>query len=183
MQLPSQMRSGIRSLRFVALAFMLASTLSGCFVYSFTGGGLPRHIRTIAVLPFDNETTQGLLTPQLQQLLQREMQSRLGLRLANEATADAIVRGRITDFAESAPGIRPGGTGGNAPGRPEVVQREVQISVNIEIYDVREDRVLWQGTSVRGVGQYRAEQPVDEGIERALREVIQRVIDGAQSQW
>ena len=45
-------RSGRASWRAVVLATLLATT--GC--YGFAGGGLPRHIRTAAVLPFDNNT-------------------------------------------------------------------------------------------------------------------------------
>lgn len=180
---PLAMRSGRLRIRDVLVCAALLASLGGCWMYSFTGGGLPRHVRTVAVLPFDNETAQGLLAPQLQQLLQREVQSRLGVRLANEANADAIVRGRIVDFAEAAPGVRPGGTGADGVGRPDVTQREVQIAVAIEIYDVREDRILWQSSALRGVGQYRPEQQVTEGIDLALRDVVSKVIDGAQSQW
>jgi hypothetical protein len=183
MPLPSPKRSGRRRLAEAALVLLLGLGLGGCWMYSFTGGGLPRHIRTVAVLPFDNETAQGLLAPQLQQLLQREVQSRLGVRMAAEAAADAVVRGRIVDFAEAAPGVRPGGGGVDGVGRPDVTQREVQIAVAIEIYDVREDRILWQSSGLRGVGQYRPEQQITEGIERALRDVVSKVIDGAQSQW
>ena len=35
--------------------------LNACIPYSFTGGGLPSHIRTVAIVPFENQTA----TPEL----------------------------------------------------------------------------------------------------------------------
>jgi hypothetical protein len=178
-------RSGRLALRSIALAAFVGVVLSGC--YQFTGGGLPPHVRTIAILPFENETAQAMLTPQLQQQLQQELQRKLGVRLASEATADAIVRGRITDYIEAEPGVRPGAPG--APGgagrdRPEVFERRVEIAVAIEIYDVREDRILWQSSSLRGAGRINPErQQITQGVELALRDIASKVVDGAQSQW
>ena len=50
-------RSGACSLAFLVLA------LSGCFwKYGLAGGGLPSHVKTMAIQPFDNETP----TPEIQ---------------------------------------------------------------------------------------------------------------------
>ena len=55
--------------------------LSGC-LYSFTGGGLPSHIRTVAVLPFDNLTSDPTLTQEINVDVRDAMEKRLGLRPA-----------------------------------------------------------------------------------------------------
>ncbi len=63
------------------LSVALAAAVSAC-AYGFSGGGLPTHVRTVAVIPFSNETAspeitrevtdalrEGLGEAELQQLL------------------------------------------------------------------------------------------------------------------
>src|SRR5688500_20067572 len=66
--------------------------------YGFAGGGLPAHIRTVAVLPFENETASPELQRELFELLRRELRGRLGLRDGVEASADALVRGTFKTY-------------------------------------------------------------------------------------
>mgnify|MGYP002780400277 CR=1 FL=1 len=182
-------RSGRRarrpaSPRLAALALTLA--LAGC-VYSFSGGGLPRHIRSVAVLPFEQEGTAAalpLLGTDAQEALRNEFRRAFGIRLADEAVADAVIRGRIVDFQEPAPGVRPATGGSGNTGDVNVVQRQIQLTFVAEIYDQRNDRLLWEGTSIQAVGTY---QPTTEqstrGVERALAQLAKKVTDGARSQW
>lgn len=162
----------------LALAASVALVASGCF-YGFTGGGLPPHIDTIAVLPFENRTTQPILSTEIQIALQNSLPRNLGVRLASENLADAVVRGKITSYEETAPGVRP-----DAGGRPEVVQRQVRLTVEAEIYDLREDKPLWQAGTLSVFGNYQptTEQP-STAQTRAIKDLVQKVIDGAQSQW
>jgi hypothetical protein len=171
-------RSGVRSLR--ALALLALLPLSGC-IYSFTGGGLPSHIRTVAVLPFENNTTQPLLQTDIQQALQKALPGSLGVRIADQSVADAVVRGTVTRFEEAAASVRP-----TAPGESQipVVQRQIQISYDAEIYDLREDRPIWQGKGQSVVGNYQPEsEEAAAGITRAIQQLVAKVIEGAQSQW
>jgi TolB-like protein len=155
--------------------------LSGGCVYSFTGGGLPRHIRTIAVMPFDNETPQPLVESEVETRMQEELPRNLGVRLAAEAAADAVIRGRIVSYDEVTASFQPTQT---ADGTIPVAQRQVRITYEAEIYDMREDRSLWraQSQSVTGNFQPETESP-EEGRARAVQELVRRVIEGAQSQW
>jgi hypothetical protein len=68
--------------------------------------------------------------------------------------------------------------------RVPVVQRQVRITYEAEIYDLREDRPLWraQARSVLGNFQPDSESP-DQGRARAVQELVRSVIEGAQSQW
>lgn len=157
---------------------LLLSILSGC-LYSFTGGGLPRHIRTVAVLPFENSTTQPLLESDIERSLQAELPRNLGVRLAEERLADAVLRGRVNSYDEAATSVRP-----TQEGQVPVVQREVRIVYDAEIYDLREDRPLWQARSQTVTGNYSPEsETIVDAKARAIRELVKRVIEGAQSQW
>ncbi len=175
MQHPSRTKSGCR-----AAAISLVLTFAGC-TYSFTGGGLPAHIETVAVLPFENATTQPLLDSEVQQALQTELPQDLGVRLVEESRADAVVRGRITGYEESATSVLPS-RGQEQVGVP---QRQVRITYGAEIYDRTEERVIWQAQSLTGIGNYspQSDETALEGKARAIADVVQKVIEGAQSQW
>lgn len=158
---------------------MLATgvALSGGCVYGFAGGGLPGHIRTVAILPFDNQTPEPSLTQEVSEAIRKAMESRLGLRLAAEATADAVVRGTITRYVADIP-LSFQATGGNV----NVTRRRVQLSLSVEIFDQHEQRMLWERSGVRIDGEY--EPPNEEkGREVALAKLVNDIVDGAQSQW
>ena len=167
------------SRRLVAALVTLLLGSGGC--YSFTGGGLPGHIRTVAVLPFDNTTVQPLLETDIQRELQTALPRNLGVRLAEEAIADAVVRGTVVGYEEVAASVRPSEQGAE---RIDVAQRQVRITYNAEIYDLKEDRRIWAAQSQSVVGPYQPDSETPEvGRQRAIKEISNRMIEGAQSQW
>src|ERR1700686_768115 len=82
-------------------ASLAVLALAAC-LYKFAGGGLP-NIKTIAILPFDNQTPEPALTKEVQNAILDEIPSRLGLRPAAESNADAVVRGRVTRYDAAVP--------------------------------------------------------------------------------
>jgi hypothetical protein len=165
--------------RLVSILCLSALLLTGC-LYSFTGGGLPRHIRTVAIVPFDNTTPEAGLTAELLNQLQEQLPRSLGIRLADERVADAVIRGRITAYDEPPPVVRPP----QPDGRVEPVQGQVRITLEAEIYDIRQDRPLWNNRSLSVIGNYRYDNELREtGQTRAVQEIARRIIEGAQSQW
>lgn len=168
---------GISSPRRLASLLLLA--LGGCGVYTFTGGGgLPGHIDTIAILPFENQTTQFTLTQELTQALLDEVPGRLGLNPANEREADAILRGTILRYNDRAVNYQPD------PDGPVIFQRRVDVSVSVEIYDVVEDQALWSARSLSAQGEYLPDsQTEQQGRQVAIDNLVQSILDGAQSQW
>lgn len=153
--------------------------LTGC-LYSFSGGGgLPDHIGTVYVPPAENETTRFALTERVTQGLLEAVRGRLGAQVASETNADAIVRVTLTSFADDAMSFEAREGEG-----AEVFQRRVTLSASAEIYDQVNDRPLWSSSSLRGTGEYAPEQEnQDVGVELALENLIQKIVDGAQSQW
>lgn len=175
----SPMTSGIRRAGRCGAAALLVA-LPGC-LYHFTGGGLPGHVRTVAVLAFENTTTQPLLETDVQQELQVGFPRNLGVRLADQARADAIVRGKITAYEEVPSSYRP-----SLPGESQVpvAQRQVRITFDAEIYDVKEDVPLWRAQSQAVVGNYQPDSESErEGRARAIKDLVAKIIEGAQSQW
>lgn len=162
--------------RSAAVAAVCALAAAGC-LYGFSGGGLPSHIRTVAVLPFDNRTGEPALTAEVTDAVREAIERRLGLRSATEANADAVVRGEITRYEPDYPLAYQSGEG-----VVEVTRRRVQIVVNVEIYDQRQGRTLWRQSGLAADGEYTPPQEV-EGRRTALAKLQTSVVEGAQSQW
>jgi len=158
---------------------MLIGTMTGCN-YSFRAGSFPpAHIRTIAIEPFGNETPRFEVSAELYDQLLRNLPSALGIRTAGADVADAIVRGAITRYDVQAPNYTSAGSGQAA----QVLQRQVSIGVRVEIVDLVENVILWESGSVIGQGQFAEGAPEDGGRREAIEILVQRIVDGAQSNW
>ncbi|NNF14617.1 MAG: hypothetical protein HKN72_15420 [Gemmatimonadetes bacterium] len=167
--------------RLAAWALVLAGlvALTGCN-YSFRAGSFPPpHIRTVSIQPFDNETARFELSAELYDQLLRNLPSALGIRTAGEEIADAVVRGSINRYDVVAPNYRAGAAGQPA----EVLQRQVNISVSVQIVDLVENVILWESSSVTARGEFPEGSPEEEGRLRAIELLVQEIVDGAQSNW
>jgi hypothetical protein len=158
----------------------LGLAVPGCN-YGFEGGGFPPHIRTIYIAPFDNETPQFDLDQKLFARLLEELPAKLGVRPAGEEAADAVLRGRILRYDDVAQNYRPGaGTTGN----PDIISHEVQIGISAQLVDVRENVIRWESSGLTGRGSYRPDTQNDQvGQQAAIENIVEQIIDGAQSQW
>lgn len=160
--------------------------VQGClYRYSFTGGGLPPNIRTVAVLPFENLTADPTLTQEINRAVREAVENRLGLRQAGENQADAIVRGTISRYEPDVPvGIVSSGRDAGQQAQVSVTQRKVQVTVTVVIEDQREARTLWERSSLMVEGEYdTGREQESRGRERALERLIVQIVEGAQSQW
>lgn len=157
----------------------LSLFLAGC-LYGFSGGGgFPSHIRTVFIAPLENRTDQFEIDQQLSRLLTERLPRALGVRLAGEQVADAVVRGRIMGYSDAAQNYVPG-----QPGSVEVFQHQVQITVAIEVVDVRNNEILWESQGLTGRGEYRPDTQSDQvARQKAVESLVQQILDGAQSQW
>jgi hypothetical protein len=162
-------RSGAYSLVLVAL--------TACFPYGFTGGGLPSHIRTVAIVPFENQTAAPDLPRELTDALRTRLHDRLGLRDASEAKANAIVRGVIQRYETDIP------IGYSANNKQvTTAKRLLQLVVDIEMVDQVTGKSLWQRKGLLAEGQY-DEHAEATGRRQAIDRIVSDVIEGAQSQW
>jgi hypothetical protein len=161
------------------LASLSTLALGGC-LYGFAGGGLPPNIKTVAVLPFDNQTAEPTLTQEISVAVREAVEGRLGLRQASERQADAVVRGTISRYEPDLPVAYTGDEG--ADGQVVVTRRLVQISVSVEIVDQRGEKPLWQRSGLLLEGDYDPGQET-EGRRKALDKLVTNIVEGAQSQW
>ena len=161
------------------LASLSPLALGGC-LYGFAGGGLPPSIKTVAVLPFDNQTPEPTLTQEIAVAVREAVEGRLGLRQASESQADAVVRGTISRYEPDLPVAYTGDDEG--AGQVTVTRRLVQIVVSVEILDQDGGKPLWQRSGLLLKGDYDPGQEA-QGREKALNELVTNIVEGAQSQW
>ena len=153
-----------------------ALALTGCF-YGFSGGGLPSHVHTVAIIPFENLTANPEIQRELVESLRGQLRDRLGLRDAAEARANAIVRGTIRRYETDIP------VGYSATNKQTTTaRRQLQISVDIEMVDQVSGKTLWERKGLSADGQYE-ERGEAVGRKQAIDRIVADIIQGAQSQW
>jgi outer membrane lipopolysaccharide assembly protein LptE/RlpB len=169
------------SFRASSLLLLSAVALLAACNYGFQGGGgFPPHVRTIYIAPIDNQTVQFDVDQQIFRLMSERLPRSLGVRLAGERAADAIVRSTVTGYEDVAQNYRPG----QQQGSVEVIENQVQIRLSIQILDVQRNVILYESNGITGRGAYRPDSQTEESARnRAIELLIQQIIDGAQSQW
>jgi len=136
-------------------------------------------MNTAFVPPVQNDTPRFTLTERMTQSLLDAVRSKLGLQLAAEAEADLIVTARISRYSDVALNFdsREGET-------TQVFQRRVTITAEVEIFDTQREEMYWSSRSVTGAGEYQPETESEEvGETIALDNLVQKIVDGAQSDW
>jgi hypothetical protein len=131
----------------------------------------------VAIVPFDNLTAEPALTREVSEAVREALESRLGLRVSAEATADALVRGRVVRYEPDLPLAFQAGQG-----QAVVTRRQVQLTVDVEVVDQKEGRTVWQRQGLSVFGEYQPPSEPD-GRRVALQKLVNDIVDGAQSQW
>jgi hypothetical protein len=163
--------------RFGGLASSIALIfLTGCF-YSFSGGGFPPNIRSIAIVTFDNQTASPDLPKELYDQMHTELERRLGVRDAPQNRADALVHGVIQSYDADVPVSFSAN-----PQQAVTARRHLQVTVEVEIIDQSNNHVLWANKALRGEADY-AERAEDDGRKQAIAKIVQRIVEGVQSNW
>lgn len=158
---------------------MVALSLTACS-YGFEGGGFPAHVRTIYIAPFENQTAQFDIEQELFRVLLDELPAKLGLQTAGRENADAILTGEIRRYQDVAQNYR----SGSNQSVGNVLSHEVRIGISAQLVDVRDNVIRWEASSLTGRGTYRPDNQSDDlGQREAIENIIEQIIDGAQSQW
>jgi hypothetical protein len=164
------------NVRGIAVLAVLAT--AGCN-YGFRSGSFPDHIRTVAILPFENDTNLFGLTQEIHNRLLRELPSALGVTNAGEDVADAVIQGRILRYDMTAPLFQANQQNDNV----DVLQRQVNIRVQVELIDLVENLILWDNQGLSTQGQYLEGESEEVGRAEAIELLVQSIVDGAQSNW
>jgi len=151
--------------------------VSGCR-YSFTGGSVPPHLKTIAIPIVQDQSGFGdptLRDAFTQQLVQRFTNDG-SLTLADRTNADSILETVVTGVQESATVVQPG---------EQVSQRRMTVSVQVTFVDLKLRKTLWE----KGFSQWgdfssgaTATQRT-EGIQEAIRKLTEDILLETVAGW
>lgn len=154
----------------------LGIAASACYGFS-NSGGFPPKLKTVAVIPFDNQTGAPEVQGELGDAIRKLFRDRLNLRDAPEEKADVIVRGTIGKYDVDLP------AGVSAdPRSANVSRRKLQLVVDIEIVDQTNGHTLLSRKAMQSEGQY-AEGQETAGRKLAIETMVNDIIQGVQSQW
>ncbi len=153
--------------------------LPGCLYTFRAGAGLPSHVRTLAISPLENQTDRFDLAQEIEEAILQQVPRAFGVRVASEDQADAVIRGTVRRYQVDAPSYRSAPGGG-----AQVVERAVNIGVEIQIVDIRERMILWENRSLNARGQYLDASELEEtGRTLAIEQLVRDIINGIQSNW
>lgn len=158
------------SITLIALAFLLILTGCGYQIVqrgdnSTHGAGIPDWIQTIYIAPFNNKSTELMLSSWITDELRQEfMRSRL-LRLTPKESADVILEGEVGAVS----------TGGLSYMRSDIaVERRISIECSIKLKNRKTGDVLWESSNItRDEGFLTGQELMETTVrkENALRKI------------
>lgn len=160
-------------------ALLLAA---GC-TFGFAGGGLPKSIRTVAVVDCTNNTSDPGIAQQVRIAVKQAVESRLGLRAATEAQADALVHCTVVRYDPDQPIAYIGSaTTTTGASQVNVTQRQVELTADLVVVDQKSNHTIFDGRGLTVQGQYNPGRELD-GRQKALDLLVKKLIDGVHSDW
>lgn len=163
----------------LALFAVLASTgLAGCG-YTTSNATLPGHLKTVAVPTFENSTSEYTLEQTITQAVIDRLVQDNRLRIVDERSANAVVRGRVTQYKNSVFGFS---------NSAQAQEYRVTIGVQITFKDQVKNRELWSDELIKSANYYVQDVPGQtarteldgrkEAILKIAEEVLSRSVEG-----
>jgi hypothetical protein len=164
------------------LLLLSGAVLAGC-AYGFAGGGLPSEIHTVAVQPFENQTTDPTIAQQVHRSIRDAMEQRLGLQVVAESQADVVVTGTVRLYEPDQPvGYRGTAPGQDRAGAVEVSKRLLRVTVDLSMMNRHTEKDLLKQKTFPADAQYDPGREA-EGRRTALDLLVNALVKEAQSQW
>ena len=155
-------------------SFVLGLTLlAGCCGYS-TSSLLPSHLKTVAVTPATNTTTQPGLAEALTDELTTAFSSDRTLRVTNAEAADLVVSAAVSGYTRNASSY----TGDQA-----VSAYEVSVSAQIEARDQTRDEEFYSGTASARVTYDPNAKTEEQAAADALKKLASEIVRQVQIAW
>ncbi|HXG04034.1 MAG TPA: LptE family protein [Candidatus Binatia bacterium] len=138
-----------------ALALLTALLVAGCG-YAWRGT-LPEHLRTIAVPPFANRTSEPGAETLVTRAVIEAFTTSGRLQVVPPERADALLQGEVTGYEVQSIAFDP---------RANVRLYRLVITVNLRLFDRLHDRVLFERFGHREQADFRVAGAVSETIAR-----------------
>jgi hypothetical protein len=160
------------------LPWLFFSLFIRCGVYSFSGSGLPAHIRTVAVPVFGNQTAEIGIKDNLTDAITDALVTDGRLRVVGQESADSIIKGTVVDYKEQAYTFD----------RSENVQEYVvRIYVDVSYQYFQNRKIIWEEKRMEGWGTYDVSvdppEDIESGRERAITKLAQDIVNKTVAGW
>jgi Lipopolysaccharide-assembly len=135
---PPQRESSYSGLHSILVVFniLVLVVLSGC-VYSFSGSSVPKHLKTIAIPLFEDQS--GFGDPSLRENFTQSLITLFtndnSLEVGERNTSDSILEGSIITVEDSPSVIAPG---------EQVSKRRITITAHVVFQDLKLRKKVWE---------------------------------------
>lgn len=158
---------------------MVAGFLLSSCAYTTSPALLPAHLKSVAIPTFENSTTEYTLDQEITQAVVQRFVRDNHLRVVDEKSASAVVRGKITQYKNSVFGFS------NAA---QAQEYRVTIGVQVVFKDLVKNREMWSDEIVRTANYYVQDVPGQtarteadgrkEAIDKIADEILTRSVEG-----
>ena len=156
---------------------VLALGLTGC-PYSFTGGSVPSHLKTVSIPLVDDQS--GFGSAGLREKFTTELTNLFtgdnSLEVADRTIADCVLEGVIISVSDAPSVVGQG---------EQVRKRRITISVKYVFQDLKLRKKVWEKT-LSNWGDYDSGGGVsrrEEGIQDAIKKLTEDVLLATVSTW
>ena len=166
--------NGVHSI-FLIFNFSFLIFLCGC-VYSFSGSSVPKHLKTIAIPLFEDQS--GFGEPGLKENFTTSLINLFvndnSLQIAERNTADSILEGSIISVQDAPQVITPG---------EQVTTRRVTINVHVTYQDLKLRKKVWE-KDFSNWGEYSTSSETrTTALTQAVNKVTEDILIETVSGW
>jgi hypothetical protein len=155
----------------------LSGAAAGC--YSFTGGSVPAHLKTVAIPLVDDQS--GFGEPGLREAFTTELTNLFindnSLELTDRSKADAILEGVLLPISDAPSVVQQG---------EQVSKRRITMSAKFTFQDVKFHRAVWEKTFTNW-GEYDSGGNLlsqrQAGLQEAMRKITEDILLETVSGW
>lgn len=160
-----------------ALALVAVVVVLGGCAYSFKGGSVPPHLKTLAIPIVQDQSGYGdpRLRDQFTTILLERFTNDNTMTLVDQTGADAILEAVITNVREEAVSVAPG---------EEVRQRRMTVVARATFRDTKLKKTLWEksfsqyGDFPSGGGPSLRDAGVLEAIQKLAEDILNETVAG-----
>ena len=161
---------------FVFVYFSFVMVFAGC-TYSFKGGSVPMHLKTIAIPIVEDQSAYG--DPTLRDSFTKQLVERFTndntLQLTDRNMADAMLEGVLTEVKD-APLVLQGGE--------QVAQRRITVTVRMTFQDLKLHKSIWEksfsnwGDYPSGGGLTQRSEGTAEAVKKLTEDILNETVAG-----
>jgi hypothetical protein len=154
----------------------------GSCAYSASPSLLPKHLQTVAIPVFENETSEYTLEQDLTNAVVKSFVADNHLKVVDEHVANSVIKGKITTYRNAVFGISAGTS-------TRAEEYRVTIVVSVVFKDLVKNREIWNDPELQKTANYyvtdvpgqKAKTELDgrkEAITKIADEILTRSVQG-----